>query len=144
MHCCDYVPVCSIITLSLHVSEANIRRPHIRRPKRTRTCAKTHTPDASGARSLIHLPKEPGPTCMTRGLGSGNDAVASWLQGPRSDNSWPVEEPRGLVVGSRLGLGPSSPPLPSPTQIRVQDWRALGPSHHVLLPREACIVSGSF
>ena len=68
----------------------------------------------------------------------------SWPQGPRGDNNWPVEEPRGLVVGSRLGLGPSAPPLPSPTQRRVQDWRALGPSHRVLLPREACIVSGSF
>lgn len=103
MHSCDCVPVCSIITLSLHVSEANIRRPHIRQPKRTRTCAKTHTPDASGARSLIHLPNEPGPTCMTRGLGSGSDAVASWPQGPRGDNNWRWKNPGIWVVGSRLG-----------------------------------------
>lgn len=127
MHSCDCVPVCSIITLSLHFSEANIRRPHVRRPKRTRTCAKTHTPDASGARSLIHLPNEPGPTCMTRGLGSGSDAVASWPQGPRGDNNWRWKNPGIWVVGSRLGLGSS-------------DWRVLGPSHRVLLPRESCIV----
>lgn len=94
----------SIITLSLYVSEANIRRS-----KRTRTCAKTQTPDASGARSPIHLPNEPGPTCMTRGLGSGNDAVASWPQGPRGDNNWPVEEPRDLGPRKPPRLGVLSP-----------------------------------
>ena len=99
----------SIITLSLYVSEANIRRPHSRRSKRTRTCAKTQTPDASGARSPIHLPNEPGPTCMTRGLGSGNDAVASWPQGPRGYNNWPVEEPRDLGPREPPRLGVLSP-----------------------------------
>lgn len=109
MHSWDCVPVCSIITLPLHVSEANIRRPHIRRSKSTRTCAKTQTPNASGARSPVHLPNEPGPTCMTRGLGSGNDAVTSWPQGPRGDNNWPVEEPRDLGGREPPGLGVLSP-----------------------------------
>ena len=139
-----FLRLCSSLslTLSLHVSEANIRRPHIRRSKRTRTYAKTLTPDASGARSPIHLPNEPGPTCMTRGLGSGNDAVASWSQGPRGDNNWPVEEPRDL--------GPREPPRlgvlsPSPCLHPRREGFKIGP----LLPRAASkgilhCASGSF
>lgn len=77
------------------------------------------------------------------GLGSGNDAVTSWPQGPRATTTGLWKEPRDLGGREPPGLGVLSPsPCLHPRRegFNIGGYWALSPR---ALPRNPAFASGS-